>query len=46
MAATDTVNSSEINITTEDNPFTPEGMMLDNDLIGLALFYSIKMHGT
>ena len=26
MAATDTVNGSEINITTEDNPFTPEGM--------------------
>lgn len=26
MAATDTINSAEINITTEDNPFTPQGM--------------------
>ena len=26
MAATDAENGSEVNITTEDNPFTPQGM--------------------
>ena len=26
MAATDAGNGSEVNVTTEDNPFTPQGM--------------------
>ena len=26
MAATDVENGSEVNVTTEDNPFTPQGM--------------------